>query len=164
MGKVKLIIEISEEAYERHKAHRDIYKLSEAIANGIPYEAPPKNDWIPVKSAEDLPKDKMLWVTDVYGRVFELHFDMTEWFRRVDDVVAYKYKDKDPEAYDGADMRTVGTWLDYSDYCPSAHGYADEEVPEVRWRFECSKCGNRVFDTEYPPDKCPSCGSEMRGV
>ena len=33
---MELIIKISEEAYERHKACSDTYKLSEAIANGIP--------------------------------------------------------------------------------------------------------------------------------
>lgn len=33
---MELIIKISEEAYERHKAYRDTYKLSEAIANGVP--------------------------------------------------------------------------------------------------------------------------------
>ena len=88
----------------------DVSKIVQALslarktlANGIPYEAPPKNDWIPIKSAEELPKDRMLWVTDIYGRVSELHYDMTEWsgYVRVDEVVAYKYKDKDPEAYDG---------------------------------------------------------------
>lgn len=73
------------------------------LTNGTPYEAPSKNDWVPIKSAEELPKDKMLWVTDIYGRVSDLYYDMTEWsgYTKVDDVVAYKYKDKDPEAYDG---------------------------------------------------------------
>lgn len=54
-------------------------------------------------------------------------------------------------------------WIDMSDYCPSSHGYADEEVPEVIWRFECSKCGRRVFDTDGKPDYiyCPYCGAEM---
>lgn len=33
---MELIIKISEEAYERHKAYKDIYRLSETIANGIP--------------------------------------------------------------------------------------------------------------------------------
>ena len=33
---MELIIKISEEAYERHKAYRDTFKLSEAIANGVP--------------------------------------------------------------------------------------------------------------------------------
>lgn len=33
---MELIIKISEEAYERHKAYRNTFKLSEAIANGVP--------------------------------------------------------------------------------------------------------------------------------
>ena len=111
MSKVTLLVEVDEKYYNSIKEQGSFStatyqgELLQAIANGIPYEAPPKNDWIPVKSAEELPKDKMLWVTDVYGRVFELHFDMTEWSSRVDDVIAYKYKDKVSEAYNGIDMR-----------------------------------------------------------
>lgn len=40
---MKLIIKISEEAYERHKAYKDIYGLSEAIAQGTPIPENPTN-------------------------------------------------------------------------------------------------------------------------
>ena len=54
-------------------------------------------------------------------------------------------------------------WIDESDYCPSAHGIEDEIIPEVRWRFRCSKCDRRVFDEDARIEYlyCPYCGSEM---
>ena len=51
-------------------------------------------------------------------------------------------------------------WIDMSDYCPSAYGFGDNPTEPI-WRFECSECGARVFD-EFPPDKCPNCGADMR--
>ena len=51
-------------------------------------------------------------------------------------------------------------WIDFSDYCPTAYGFGDNPTEPI-WRFECSECGERVFD-EFPPDKCPNCHSVMR--
>ena len=53
-------------------------------------------------------------------------------------------------------------WIDMSDYCPSAYGFGDNPTEPI-WRFECSECGARVFDNEFPPDKCPNCGAVLRG-
>lgn len=50
---MKLIIDIPEEKYEWIKNNNpnvDINSIIGAIANGIPYEERPKEDWIPVKT------------------------------------------------------------------------------------------------------------------
>lgn len=64
--------------------------------------------WVPVRSADELPKNCTLWVTvDQEGARFveELHWDMTEWSDNflARNVVAYMdfYK---PEPYFGAKM------------------------------------------------------------
>ena len=57
--------------------------------------------------------------------------------------------------------RETPHWIDMSDYCPSAYGFGDNPTEPI-WRFECSECGERVFDVEFPPDKCPNCRAEMR--
>lgn len=54
-------------------------KVSKAVSKIIKaYEAQPT--WIPVKDPlNELPKDRMLYVTTKYGDVETLFYDMTEW-------------------------------------------------------------------------------------
>ena len=67
----------------------------------------------------------------------------------------------DKKAYE--QWKTAPHWIDYTDYFPSAHGFGDDPT-EPYWRFECSECGDRVFDEENPPQTCPHCGAHMKGV
>ena len=61
-----------------------------------------ENPWIQVSSPNDLPKGSALTVTDIYGRVNELYWDMTEWSDNwlAKNAVAYKLY-VCPEPYQG---------------------------------------------------------------
>lgn len=61
-----------------------------------------ENPWIQVSSPNDLPKDRVLTVTDICGRVDELYWDMTEWSDNwlAKNTVAYKFYVR-PEPYQG---------------------------------------------------------------
>lgn len=57
-NRIKLIIDVDKDYYELIKynvEHGQNYKYFEIIANGIPYEARPQGEWIPV--SERLPDD-----------------------------------------------------------------------------------------------------------
>lgn len=79
---MKLIIEVTETIYEMCKEWQEanVSNWSEnIIANGTPYEERPQGKWIPINSIEDIPKDRMLFVTLDNGYVETLYYDMTEW-------------------------------------------------------------------------------------
>lgn len=54
----------------------------------------------------------------------------------------------------------MDTWIDLTDYCPTAYGYGDNPTEPI-WNFMCPKCENHVF-TKYPPDICPECRTRLK--
>ena len=79
---MRVVINIPDEIYEfiKDRGHLPYTVcLANAIKDGIPYEEHPKGEWIPINSIEDIPKDRMLFVTLDNGYVETLYYDMTEW-------------------------------------------------------------------------------------
>ena len=62
-----------------------------------------RDEWVPINSEEDLPKDRKLWVTVKYCgayRAMELCWDMTEWSDNLVAKYAIAYMDfYEPEPY-----------------------------------------------------------------
>lgn len=58
-------------------------------------------------------------------------------------------------------MKNDDTWLDYTDYLPSADGFGYDPT-EPYWNFVCPKCDYHYFDGENPPDICPECKARLK--
>ena len=62
-----------------------------------------EHKWIPINSMDDLPKDRILWVSvdiDGMGYVTRLYYDMTEWSNDTAARYAVAYMDyKEPKPY-----------------------------------------------------------------
>lgn len=58
-------------------------------------------------------------------------------------------------------MRNEDTWLDYTDYLPSADGFGYDPT-EPYWNFVCPRCDYHYFDSENPPEICPECKARLK--
>ena len=65
------------------------------------------------------------------------------------------------ELLEGVEVEGEDTWLDYTDYFPSADGFGYDPT-EPYWNFVCPRCDYHYFDSENPPDICPECKARLK--
>lgn len=136
---MKLIIDIPKATYEYWKEHKYEYVLSEAIANGIPYN--PSGDAISRRVLKNLLSDKSIPIK------FEKE-KRGDWHRSLGMTLGdiYTVIDNAPSV---ELERPQGKWVDVC------------TLPVIR---KCSICGNEIGDEMgFYNNFCPNCGADMKG-
>ena len=69
--------------------------------------------------------------------------------------------------YDSSKVKAV--YIGQSDgtskkYVPEKHGkWMQDKAAEIQYRYNCSECGNPIYDKIRPYKYCPHCGARMDG-
>lgn len=64
--------------------------------------------------------------------------------------------------------KTLSEWMDLivsGEYEPVKHGkWIQGKIARIHWKYNCSECGNPIYDKIKPYNYCPYCGAKMDGV